>query len=513
MKKMLCLVLALCMLPLFGLADSKAILNTESELPIVTEPITLSIFGRQGGTHAEWSTMDFFKAYQEMTGITLDFQQAPFQGYAESKALMFASPDGYPDMLVAPALTGAEIIKYGEDEVLIPLEDLLKEYAPHYTALMEKYPDVEGRITSPDGHIYALAAIIAVNAARTSKIWCNTAWLEANGLAVPATFEELENALRVFKTYDANGNGEADEIPMAAASLGEYLTTMAGMFGLQYQFGQRMNLSEDGKTLNSWLTDDRFKELLQWTKAMYDEGLIDGDMFTQERTKYVAKMGGGVLGIFFNQADDAFDSTNYIGIAPFSGKSEKIYVQSGPVARDMGTFAITCDCEYPEAAIRWIDYLFSDEGSYLMRYGIEGKTWTRDADGYPVYVDGILDNPNGSGPTIAQFTIWPGGGSPQYLNDHNCIAVTSPTTQAAQTALDPYMDYLLYAEPLFDADTNDRLMILANDINTYADSCAAKMIRGEMSFDEWDTYCKTLEDMGLAEWVSIYQERLDTYQD
>ena len=130
-----------------------------------------------------------------------------------------------------------------------------------------------------------------------------------------------------------------------------------------------------------------------------------------------------------------------------------------------------------------------------------------------IFVDGILNNPNGSGPTIAQFTIWPGGGSPQYLNDRNCIAVCSPTTQAAQAALDPYMDYLLYAAPLFDADTNERLQILDTDISTYANSCAARMIRGEMSFDEWDTYVKTLNDMGLDEWVSIYQERLNSYLD
>ena len=54
--------------------------------------------------------------------------------------------------------------------------------------------------------------------------------------------------------------------------------------------------------------------------------------------------------------------------------------------------------------------------------------------------------------------------------------------------------------------------ILDNDITTYMRSCAAKFIRGEMSFDEWDTYCKTLEGMGLDEWVGIYQERLDSYQ-
>ena len=74
------------------------------------------------------------------------------------------------------------------------------------------------------------------------------------------------------------------------------------------------------------------------------------------------------------------------------------------------------------------------------------------------------------------------------------------------------MDYTLYAEPLFDADTNSRLQILGNDIDTYVRSSAAKFIRGEMSFDEWDTYCQTLEGMGLQEWVGIYQERLDSYQ-
>ena len=513
MKKLLCLVLAMCLLPLVAMAGSTDVLNTESELPIVKEPITLSIFGKQGAIHADWPTMDFFKEYQKMTGITLDFQQVPSQGYDENKGLMFASPDKLPDMLVVAGLSGTEIIKYGADGVLIPLEDLLPVYAPNYSALMEKYPDIEGRISAPDGHIYALAAIIAVNAARTEKIWCNTAWLEACNLEVPTTFEELETVLAAFKSYDANGNGEADEIPIGASDLNSWFDTVVGMFGLQYQFGQELNLSEDGKTLSSWLISDEFKEVLQWSNKMYEAGYLDPDIFTQEYAKFNAKMSGQMMGIFFNQADDAFDSTNYIGIAPMHGKSDKIYIQSGPVGRDMGTFAITCDCEYPEAALRWVDYLFSEEGSYFMRYGIEGKTWTRDENGYPVYVDGILNNPNGSGPTIAQFTIWPGGGSPQYLNDRNCIAVCSPTTQAAQAALDPYMDYLLYAAPLFDADTNERLQILDTDISTYANSCAARMIRGEMSFDEWDTYVKTLNDMGLDEWVSIYQERLNSYLD
>ena len=60
MKKLLCLVLALAMmLPLVASADP-SILNTEGEMPIVNQELTLSIFGKQGAIHADWATMDFF---------------------------------------------------------------------------------------------------------------------------------------------------------------------------------------------------------------------------------------------------------------------------------------------------------------------------------------------------------------------------------------------------------------------------------------------------------------------
>ena len=81
-----------------------------------------------------------------------------------------------------------------------------------------------------------------------------------------------------------------------------------------------------------------------------------------------------------------------------------------------------------------------------------------------------------------------------------------------EEALNPYMDYTLYGAPLFDVETNERLNIVQNDINTYVNSSAAKFIKGEMSFDEWDNYVATVNKMGVEEWIGIYQAVLDTYQ-
>ncbi len=43
--------------------------------------------------------------------------------------------------------------------MLIPLEDLIDQYAPNLKKVMEKYPNIKSSITAPDGHIYALPGI------------------------------------------------------------------------------------------------------------------------------------------------------------------------------------------------------------------------------------------------------------------------------------------------------------------------------------------------------------------
>jgi len=487
--------------------DEEKPLVNKTGFPIVNEQITLKIFGEQGALHNNWSEMDVFIKYQEMTNIKLDFEVVPSQGFSEKKSLLFASGD-YPDMFVRAHLSNEEIVKYGSSGVLASLEELMPEYAPNYSKHMNDYPEIRARITAPDGHIYALSDVISLTAARTDKYWMNVEWLKRVGKEIPTTFDELEDVLRSFKTMDFDGNGINDEIPMGANNLDSVINNICGCWGLQIQFGQRFNVEDD--KVSTWVNSDEYKDMLMWLNKMYKEGLLDQEIVTQDYARFAAKMAGQKMGFFFNQADDTFDSTNYVGIAPLQGKSDKIYVKAQPVARGNGVFAISTSCKYPEAALRWVDYFYGEEGSIFLRFGVEGKTWNRGADGKPEYVDGILNNPDGSGSAIGKFTIWPGGGAPQWLNEENSIAVASATTVAAQQALEPYIPDKIYSMPLFTQDINERLLILQNDINTYVSESSAKFVIGEISFDEWDNYVSTLEKIGIEEWVNIYQDALDS---
>lgn len=484
-------------------------LNKEG-FPIVNEEITLKVFGQQGPVHQPWDTMDMWKEYQEMTNIKLDFTDVlTAEGYDEKKSLMWASNE-YPDIFVRAFLSNAEIVKHGSQGILMPIEDLIDEYAPNLSKHIDENPAILSRITAPDGHIYALPALFTLNAARGDKIWINTDWLAQVGKEIPTSIEELEEVLKAFKGNDFNGNGIEDEYPMGISDAPSLIRRFAGVWGHQWQFDTWLEI-KDG-AVSTYITDDSFKEELIWLNKIYEEGLIDPEIFTQEYAKYASKMAGQQMGLFFNQADDTFDSTNFQGIAPFTGVADKQYVQSSPIARDNGVFAITTECENPEAALRWIDYFFGDEGSIMMRYGVKDINMYFEDDGTPRYNDGILNSPDGSGTEIGKFTIWPGGGAPQWVNADNCEAIASQATLAAQEALDPYVPEAIYSAPLFTEEVNDRISVIWGDIDSYMRESTAKFIRGELSFDEWDTYVETLEMIGLDEWVSIYQEAYEKLQ-
>lgn len=485
-----------------NLSSEAGNLNLEG-FPIVNDQITLTVFGQQGPVHSKWDDMDMWKEYQEMTNIKLDFTNVlPAEGFGEKKSLMWA--DGsYPDIFIRSFLSNQEIVKYGSMGVLAPLEELIPVYAPNMQSLIDENPAILSRITAPDGHIYSLPAIFTVNAARCSKFWINTEWLDQVEKDVPETLDEFEDVLRAFKDICAN-----DQYPMGADTLETVVRRMAGVWGHQIQFGSFLDVI-DGK-VSTYMTDDDLKEILQWINKIYTEGLIDQEIFTQEYAKYTAKMAGKQMGFFFNQADDTFDSSTFIGISPFKGKSDVQYAEAQPIARDNGVFAISADCENIEAALRWIDYFYGWEGSVLMRYGVEGKNMYWDDDGMPRYADGILDSPEGSGTEIAKFTIWPGGGAPQMVNNDNCEAIASQATLDAEVALNPYFPENIYSEPLLTDEVSDRLSVLWTDIDNYKKQCWAKFVIGELNFDsDWNTYVETMGQIGIDEWVAIYQDAFD----
>ncbi|MDF2673985.1 MAG: extracellular solute-binding protein [Clostridiales bacterium] len=478
-----------------------------SGFPIVKDQITIKMFACKGAMHAPWADMAVWQEYEKKTNIKVEFETAPEQGFTEKKNLLFASSE-LPDAFIRSFLSTDEMTKYGQNGALIPLEGLIDKYAPNLKKLLTQYPEAEKSLLSPDGHIYALPGVVTLNAARTPKYWIKKSWLEKTNNKIPTTIDELTDVLKAFRDTDLNGNGKKDEIPMSNGNIGDLINILAGSWGMGVQMGFNVNIVDS--KVKIWFTDDRFKEELTFLNKLYKEKLIDQEIFTQDYAKYLSKVNSQSVGMFFIQTDDSFDSKDYQGIAPFKGpKGDQLVGSAGPIARDMGTFAITRNNKNPEATMKWIDYFYSEEGSAFLRYGIEGKTNIKKADGSIEYTDEILNDKRGKGTAIGQFTIWPGGGAPHWINEKNSTAINSKATQEAQKALEPYLPKAVYGAPLFDEATRDRALPLKADITKYYNETIAKFILGDMSLDKWPEYIATMQKLGIKDLEAIYQKAYD----
>ena len=477
--------------------------------PIVEQPVKLKFFARKSPPNGPYENMLVFQEYEKKTQMDIEWEDVPQDGFPEKKNLLFASNE-LPDALYKASLTPLEAVKYGSSGMLVPLEGLIDKYAPNLQQLFKQYPEIKPAISAPDGHIYALPGIVTLTSGRTNKSWLNKAWLQKLNLQEPKTTDELVQVLKAFRDNDPNGNGKQDDLPMSERSWDALISSMSGSWGLESQMGYQLEVKDD--KVHIWLSDPRFKEYLQFLHMLYQEKLLDQEVFTQTETQFVGKMASGNIGFFHNQANDPFTKKkdDFTGIPPFKGPYGDQKVNASPIARDFGTFAITSVNKHPEATMRWVDYFYGDEGSIFFRYGIQGKTFNLKPDGLPEYTDEIWNDKRGTGTTIGQFTAWPGGGAPHLISEKNATAINPAEVQEAQTKLDPYMPKQVYGAPLFDENTAKEVDTLRQDIDTYVAETTSKMITGAVGFDKWDEYVKTLGQMDLARLEAIYQKSYDT---
>ena len=61
------------------------------------------------------------------------------------------------------------------------------------------------------------------------------------------------------------------------------------------------------------------------------------------------------------------------------------------------------------------------------------------------------------------------------------------------------------------SEDSSRLADLLNEINTYTKEMETKFVMGRISFDEYDSFVKTLYAMGVEEAIEIQQRTYDNY--
>jgi putative aldouronate transport system substrate-binding protein len=507
---------------------------------------TISVFAQQG-TGQDLATNAFTKQLEKKYNIkfkwettTQDSSVAP-----EKRQIMMASGD-YPDMfLLIPwvdQFNQVDVEKLAKQGVALPLNDLIKKYAPHIQKVIDTNADYKAMVTSPDGKIYGLPQLAeTLHIQYPSKLWIDTAWLKKLNLQMPKTTEDMTKVLEAFKNDDPNGDGKKDEIPLSGDSHDTLIPYFMNAFIYDPQNPDKGIQSTT--VLNHGKVDIQadkagWRDGLRYIKSLWDAGLIDKGAFTQNPAALSQEgnnSGPVVLGsasalhpyIFVNPGAKDGRDKQYDAVPPLTGPDGADYATYAYGSVPGATFLLTNKASKNDqvAAIKMMDYLFTTEGQLDGNAGPEGKGWTKPAAG-----DKALD-PN----TKPAYKILQQSTDAANADEWGALSQYNNDTQFRDEQVEPtdIYDPSGYERRLFQAtqlykgheeksaifptwavwpDPNQATQVATQqtNIDNYVTQNALAFITGSKSLDkDWDSYVKGFQGLGLSDYLKTLQNAYD----
>ena len=483
----------------------------ETGFPIVNDKIELNfVFNSQTMTQ-DLDKLPVFQELEEKTNIHINWDICR-SGWEEKKATMLASGD----------FDITTNIDY-----FVPLEDLIDEYAPNIKNLFEKDPITEKMSTFLDGHIYGLPQRMPLRPTSNDTLGINKTWLDKLGLDVPETLDEFYDVCMAFKTQDPNGNGIADEIPFNFANLDDsrWFTarTLLGAWGDMYDMTFNYLTVKDD-VVSYMPTLDSYKELVLFLNKMYQNGLINQEVFTDDLSKFVAlgkSEDAPILGSVIAWTPGTVTgqwADQYIAIPPLraSADTEPLWgTNRSLVIYDTNKFEITTANEHIPETMRWIDECYSEEMSLYLYYGSEGIGIQKEADGTYTILPPTSDEYDQD---LWKWYNAPADFAPVATLPETEKKINDSTGYYAERIemsdiYDPYLldDKDIYPLAKFDAADQDELTLLKTDITSYVDQKFAQWITVGGVEEEWENYLTELDNMGLPRMLEIYQKGYNNY--
>lgn len=486
----------------------------ETGFPIVEEEITLDFFAQQAAAANEnWNDVFIFNEYEEMTNINIDWQMVPDTSFDEKFNLALGSND-LPDAFHSGNVSDDDLVKYGGQGVFVPLNDLIDEFAPNFKKLLEEYPEVEEAVTMPDGNIYSFPFMAHPDftSMRVAPYpFINQDWLDALDMDMPETTDDYYEFLKAVKEGNPSG-GDVEEIPFGGHNVNLLYNYLKGAFGVANKGFNVENIDLDPETddYRFYPTSEDYKELLEYLNKLYDEELIENNIFSIAPEQYAANASEGRYGSFVWYGVPNKDNT-YQGMPALEGPNgDKMFTDVKSFVMNSGAFVVTSENENPAATVRWIDYFYGDEGSKLFFMGVEDETYEINEDGEYVFLKDVYDPEVDDTSVLKDYFTFGGGGNPALTKEEYFTgAETTPEALAATEALEPDVLQDPWPEVKHTDEELNKLRGFGNDIEKYVEEMRDKFISGNEPFSNWDSYVETLENMGLEEYVEIKADAIE----
>ncbi len=510
-------------------AESTATQATEITFPL-QEKATLSfITGAEVGSTQEPNERTIFKRLEEATNVHIDWTCFSYDQFADKKNLALAQASDLPDGLFNAQMSTSDLLRFAKQGVIIPVNDLIEQNMPNLKAILDENPEYLKMITASDGNIYSFPWFEQLGSDKEAiqslgdTPYINKVWLDALGLELPTTTDELITVLQAFKDHP-EVTGE-DCIPMACTindgDQDPYM--LMGAFGEGYgDVPDHIAVTNDKEVIYT-AVQQGYYEGIEYLHKINELGLMDPEAFTQDWATFVAKGKAGRYGLFFtwDSANIVENQDDYVSLPVLAGpdgmKSVPRQSESATSGVDVGRCVLTSACEDTALAAAWIDQMYSPLQSVQNNWGTYG-----DEEGFNIFElteEGTLKHTL-LGEGVSPVEVRNGqcvGGPLAILDSYYGTYTTCPDD--AQWRLDllkenyvPYMteDYVFPKVFMTEEDT-ELVTQYTTDIKQYTDQMKATWIMNGGIENDWDAYLEKLEGYGLSKYLEIKQKYCDEY--
>jgi putative aldouronate transport system substrate-binding protein len=345
-----------------------------------SKKITITFFDKNSGS----KTFDDVIAKEIMakTGVTIQVENPT--GDPLEKLNLMLSGENYPDIVLMDR-SKKIVNRYIEAGALIPLNDLIDQYGPH---IKQMYGEVLNKSRYSDGKNYYLNNWYGVDPDASAGVLMRRDYLtklvgkERAESPEPFTLSEFLNLCRLFKQkYPTIGGKNSIAVTLNAEDK-NYEGTIFGMFGMKTYYQ-----TPDGN-LEYRVRDPRYRKMISFMNDLYTENLLDKEWVVNKREQWIQKLSSGnVFATFASYWDtdpanasllttdgDQTQFYSYKIVPDGMNPSETTY--NGRSTLGWDAIGVTKNCKNPAAAMKMIDFLASEEGQYLMLWGLEGEHWT-----------------------------------------------------------------------------------------------------------------------------------------
>ncbi|MFP4976984.1 hypothetical protein ACE6ED_16380 [Paenibacillus sp. CN-4] len=499
------------------------------------KPVVLSIVNTAGGTPSFptgdpfWEENPVAKALEEKLNIKLKWDV--YSGNGKDKLNVVLASGEYPDIIML-----SDPSKVIADKIAIPLNDLMDQYGPD---LKKKYGAALNMLKQSDGNIYHLTNSYLPEGATPPgygySLQVRKDLYEALGSPKLETSDDVYNYLKLVKEkYPKTPDGQT-LYPLSGfnRNWGSPYYGMIAMAGSPAD--SKLYIGADD-TVQYWPKAPWAKEVLKFYNKLYREGLIDPEAFSQDyatwqKSKlYPARVAAHIGG--WNQTYDVLKTytdaklpnaenmyfQNVVFTFPSGDKPALFSVSK----KGIGALIITDKCKNPEAAMKLLNYLATEEGNFLAMNGPEGIQWEM-ADGKPALKQAYLDRwlageqqvniekETGMGHYARLVgsdlgkTSW---GTYWILKD-DPVAINNTRAQQRDEALGQYWyDSTTIDDLMAGADTDTLAKQQAVDKRLYDNAFSVILAKTEAEFEaEFEKFVKDLDAAGAVQ-VEEYMTKM-----